>query len=153
MLPLSNPCVTQATDERPCKLHHLTFLIVAIKSSSLMVSQCSLSDLLLHCCVDDAPDIRQSAFALLGNLARVMCPIHLHPHLSQFLEASAKQLESSKVKEAVSVANNACWAIGELAVKVHQEISPIVLTVISCLVPVLQHAEVPFGLGVSVFRN
>ncbi|KAI9082777.1 hypothetical protein K1719_035234 [Acacia pycnantha] len=108
------------------------------------VSQCSLSDLLLHCCVDDAPDIRQSAFALLGDLARVMCPIHLHPHLCQFLKASAKQLESSKVKEAVSVANNACWAIGELAVKVHQEISPIVLTVISCLVPVLQHVEI-FG--------
>lgn len=26
--------------------------------------------------------------------------------------------EISKVKEAISVANNACWAIGELAVKV-----------------------------------
>lgn len=37
----------------------------------LQVSQCSLRDLLLHCCVDDAPDVRQSAFALLGDLARV----------------------------------------------------------------------------------
>ncbi|KAI9126619.1 hypothetical protein K1719_002215 [Acacia pycnantha] len=61
----------------------------------LQVSQCSLRDLLLLCCVDDAPDIRQSAFALLGDLARV-CPIHLRPHLSQFLEAGSKQLESSK---------------------------------------------------------
>ncbi|KAI4353616.1 hypothetical protein L6164_002551 [Bauhinia variegata] len=59
-----------------------------------MVAQYSLRDLLLHCCVDDAPDVRQSAFALLGDLARV-----------------------------------------------RQEISPIVLTVISCLITIIQHAE------------
>ncbi|XP_020966627.1 transportin-1 isoform X3 [Arachis ipaensis] len=58
--------------------------------------------------------------------------------------------EISKVKEAISVANNACWAIGELAVKVRQEVSPIVLTVISCLVPILQHAE---GLNKSLIEN
>lgn len=26
---------------------------------------------MLQCCLDDAPDVRQSAFALLGDLARV----------------------------------------------------------------------------------
>ena len=35
------------------------------------VSKSNLIDLLLQSCVDDAPDIRQSAFALLGDLARV----------------------------------------------------------------------------------
>lgn len=85
--------------------------------------------------------------------------------------------ESLKLKESLSVANNACWAIGELAVKVisklhlsslscwkviselgscpamlfiylhflikvRQEVSPVVMTVISCLIPILQHAEV-----------
>ncbi|KAL7204877.1 hypothetical protein ACSBR2_017900 [Camellia fascicularis] len=80
------------------------------------VSQSSLRDLLLQCCMDDAPDVRQSAFALLGDLARA-CPIHLHPRLSEFPDVAGKQLNIPKLKETISVANNACWAIGELAVK------------------------------------
>ncbi|KAF3967822.1 hypothetical protein CMV_008224 [Castanea mollissima] len=105
-----------------------------------LVSHSNLRDLLLQCCMDDASDVRQSAFALLGDLARV-CPVHLRPRLSEFLDIAAKQLTSPKLKETVSVANNACWSIGELAVKVRQEIAPVVMTVISCLVPILQHVE------------
>ncbi len=37
----------------------------------LQVSHGNLRDLLLQCCMDDASDVRQSAFALLGDLARV----------------------------------------------------------------------------------
>ncbi|KAG8374854.1 hypothetical protein BUALT_Bualt10G0038900 [Buddleja alternifolia] len=114
-----------------------------------LVSQSNLRDLLLQCCMDDAYDVRQSAFALLGDLARV-CPVHLHSRLLEFLDAAAKQLNTPKLKEAVSVANNACWAIGELAMKVHKEISPVVLTVSSCLVQILQHPE---GLNKSLIEN
>lgn len=115
-----------------------------------LVSQSNLRDLLLQCCLDDAPDVRQSAFALLGDLARV-CPVHLRPRLVEFLDAATKQLQNtSKLKETISVANNACWAIGELAIKVQKEISPVVLTVVSCLVPILQHAE---GLNKSLIEN
>ncbi|KAL6501642.1 Transportin-1 [Orobanche gracilis] len=105
-----------------------------------LVSQSNLRDMLLQCCVDDAFDVRQSAFALLGDLARV-CPVHLHARLLEFLDAAAKQLNTPNLKETVSVANNACWAIGELAIKVHKEISPVVLHVISSLVPILQYPE------------
>jgi transportin-1 len=133
-----------------CSLDLLSGLAEGLGSGvESLVSQCSLRDLLLHCCTDDAPDVRQSAFALLGDLARV-CVVHLHPRLSEILELAAKQLEISKVHAAISVANNACWAIGELAVKVRQEISPFVLSVISCLVPILQHAE---GLNKSLIEN
>ncbi|KAK6158115.1 hypothetical protein DH2020_005429 [Rehmannia glutinosa] len=114
-----------------------------------LVSQSNLRDLLLQCCMDDAYDVRQSAFALLGDLARV-CPVHLHSRLLEFLDVAAKQLNTPKLKETVSVANNACWAIGELAVKVRKEMSPVVLTVISCLVPILQHPE---GLNKSLIEN
>ncbi|GMY14006.1 transportin-1 [Fagus crenata] len=114
-----------------------------------LVSHGNLRDLLLQCCMDDASDVRQSAFALLGDLARV-CPIHLQPRLSEFLDVAAKQLTSPKLKETVSVANNACWSIGELAVKVRQEIAPVVMTVMSCLVPILQHAE---ELNKSLIEN
>ncbi|KAL6556349.1 Transportin-1 [Orobanche gracilis] len=105
-----------------------------------LVSQSNLRDMLLQCCMDDAFDVRQSAFALLGDLARV-CPVHLHARLLEFLEAAAKQLSTPNLKETVSIANNACWAIGELAIKVHKEISPVVLHVVSSLVPILQYPE------------
>ncbi|KAG5526841.1 hypothetical protein RHGRI_032939 [Rhododendron griersonianum] len=133
-----------------CSLDLLSGLVEGLGSGiESLVSQSSLKDLLLQCCMDDAPDVRQSAFALLGDLARV-CPVHLHPRLSEFLEVASKQLNTPKLKETISVANNACWAIGEFAVKVRQEISPIVMTVISCLVPILQHAE---ELNKSLIEN
>ncbi|KAK2974298.1 hypothetical protein RJ640_026859, partial [Escallonia rubra] len=133
-----------------CSLDLLSGLAEGLGSGiESLVSQSNLRDLLLQCCMNDAPDVRQSAFALLGDLARV-CPIHLHPRLLEFLDVSAKQLNTPKLKETVSVANNACWAIGELAIKVNQEISPIAMTVISCLVPILQHAE---GLNKSLIEN
>ncbi|XP_074589452.1 transportin-1-like [Curcuma longa] len=114
-----------------------------------LVAKSNLRDLLLQCCMDQAADIRQSALALLGDLAKV-CPTHLYPRLADFLRVAAEQLNIAAVKEAVSVANNACWAIGELAVQVHQEIAPIVLTVVSSLAHILQNGE---GLNKSLLEN
>ncbi|XP_028113618.1 transportin-1-like isoform X9 [Camellia sinensis] len=76
-----------------------------------------------------------------SGIESLVCPIYLQPRLSEFLDVATKQLNTPKLKETIAVANNACWAIGELAVKVREEISPIVMTLISCLVPILQHAE------------
>ncbi|XP_068661941.1 transportin-1-like isoform X2 [Aristolochia californica] len=118
-----------------CSLDLLSGLAEGLGSGiERLVAPSDLRDLLLQCCLDDAADIRQSALALLGDLAR--------------WHSSAQH--STEIKEAVSVANNACWAIGELAVKVHQDVSPIVLTVISCLVPILQSAE---SLHKSLIEN
>ncbi|GKC69076.1 transportin-1 isoform X1, partial [Tanacetum coccineum] len=106
-----------------------------------LVSQSNLRDLLLQCYMDDGADMRQSAFALLGNLVRVY-PIHLHPRLPDFLDVVVKQLNTPKIKETISIANNACWAIGELVIKVNQAISRLAL--------ILQHAE---GLNKSLIKN
>ncbi|KAJ0011464.1 hypothetical protein Pint_34241 [Pistacia integerrima] len=115
----------------------------------MQIAQSNLRELLLQCCMDDAHDVKQSAFALLGDLAKV-CPIHLHPRLSEFLDVAAKQLNTSKLRETISVANNACWAIGELAIKVRQEVTPVVMTVISSLVLILKHSE---ELNKSLIEN
>ncbi|CAL9085871.1 unnamed protein product [Musa textilis] len=133
-----------------CSLDLLSGLAEGLGSGiETLVAKSNLRDLLLQCCMDQATDIRQSALALLGDLAKV-CPVHLHPRIPDFLRVAAEQLNIAAVKEAVSVANNACWAIGELAVQVHQEIAPVVLTLISCLVPILQNAE---GLNKSLREN
>ncbi|KAL5713973.1 Transportin-1 [Ranunculus cassubicifolius] len=133
-----------------CSLDLLSGLAEGLGSGvESLVAQSNLRDLLLQCCLDEASDVRQSALALLGDLARV-CPAHLRPRLSEFLNVATNQLNASELKDTVSVANNACWAIGELAVKVHQEVSPVVMTVMSCLVPILQHAE---GINKSLIEN
>ncbi|KAK4853529.1 hypothetical protein QYF36_010621 [Acer negundo] len=124
-----------------CSLDLLSGLAEGLGSGiESLISPSNLRDLLLQCCMDEAQDVRQSALALLGDLARV-CPGCLQPRLSEFLNVAVKQLGTSELRESISVANNACWAIGELAMKVHQEVSPIVITVISFLVPILKHTE------------
>lgn len=107
----ANPAAVGAQYDKEfivCSLDLLSGLAEGLGSGAeSLVSQCSLRDLLLHCCTDDAPDVRQSAFALLGDLAR-LCVIHFHPRLSEILEVASKQLEISKVQAALSVANNTC---------------------------------------------
>ena len=58
------------------------------------------------------PDVRQSGFALLGDVAK-WAVTHLHPHLQALLEAVHANLDP----EFLSVCNNACWSVGELAVR------------------------------------
>lgn len=132
-----------------CSLDLLSGLAEGLGSSiESLVVRSDLRDLLLQCCSDEAPDVRQSALALLGDLAKA-CAVHLQPRLADFLTLAAKQL-SSEVKGNVSVANNACWAIGEVAVKVRQDVSPVVMTVITSLVPILSNTE---GLNKSLLEN
>uniref|UniRef100_M4F875 Transportin-1 n=1 Tax=Brassica campestris TaxID=3711 RepID=M4F875_BRACM len=124
-----------------CSLDLLSGLAEGLGSGiESLVSQTNLRDLLLNCCMDEAPDVRQSAFALMGDLARVF-PAYLQPRLIEFLQVASQQLSTNLIGENLSVANNACWAIGELAVKVRQEVSPIVTNVVSALALILQHAE------------
>ncbi|XP_022769253.1 transportin-1-like isoform X2 [Durio zibethinus] len=133
-----------------CSLDLLSGLAEGLGSGiESLVSQTNLRDQLLQCCMDETIDVRQSALALLGDLARV-CPAYLHPCLSEFLSVAAKQMSTPKLSESISVANNACWAIGELAVKVRQEVSPIVMTVVLSIFPILQHAE---GVNRSLVEN
>ncbi|XP_010256339.1 PREDICTED: transportin-1-like [Nelumbo nucifera] len=133
-----------------CSLDLLSGLAEGLGSGiESLVAQSNLRDLLLQCCMDDASDVRQSSLALLGDLTRV-CPVHLRPRLPEFLNVAADQLRTQEMREFVSVANNACWAIGELVVKVQQDISPIALRVVECLVPILKNAE---GLNKSLVEN
>ena len=48
-------------------LHCVDYMVVLTQ-----VSRSDLRDLLLQCCADEAPDVRQSALALLGDLVKVL---------------------------------------------------------------------------------
>ncbi|KAI0562987.1 Importin beta [Gracilaria domingensis] len=58
---------------------------------------------------DGRQEVRQSAFALLGELARARTP-SLIPALTEYVEGTVEALNP----EYMSVSNNATWALGEL---------------------------------------
>ncbi|GBF88521.1 transportin-like protein [Raphidocelis subcapitata] len=68
-------------------------------------------------CRDEAVDVRQSGFALLGDVARA-CPSHLLPGLPQWVSLCLSQLDAPALTEAaMPAANNAAWALGELLLR------------------------------------
>ena len=81
-----------------------------------LVAQSVLVDVVVPCCRDHAPGVRQSAFALVGDLANKCIP-HLRPALGEIIPAALANLEPAAVTEhSIYACNNAAWALGQLAV-------------------------------------
>ena len=56
--------------------------------------------------------MRQSAFALLGDLAKT-CAEHLRPVLLQFAGMAVANLEATMITpQSMPACNNACWSLG-----------------------------------------
>lgn len=76
---------------------------------------------LLHMSMQDTmPEVRQSSFALLGDLTKA-CFQHVRPHISNFLPILGQNLNP----EYISVCNNATWAIGEISIKLGKMLSSV----------------------------
>lgn len=57
--------------------------------------------------------MRQSAFALIGDLSRVCAP-HLQPVAKQLLALAIQNMESHCISmQNMSACNNACWSLGQ----------------------------------------
>ncbi|KAK0565515.1 hypothetical protein OC861_003738 [Tilletia horrida] len=106
-----------------------TFIIVALDLLSgltqglgtniqplVATSRPPLLPLLYHCIRCNSPPIRQSAYALLGDLAISAFDL-LRPHLPSIMPDLIQQIEPSPAEENVSVCNNAAWAVGEIALQ------------------------------------
>ena len=76
-----------------------------------------LADLIKACCLHDHEDVRQSGFALLGDAVQNRALGDITPLLDQSLLPAI--LANLVINDSVnsSVANNAAWALGELASK------------------------------------
>lgn len=75
-----------------------------------LVLSTKLCDLLPALCLDNDPEVRQSAFALVGDLAS-NATLHLRPWLPMVLPLLVANMTNMGF---VSVSNNAAWALGEL---------------------------------------
>ncbi|KAI7877683.1 ARM repeat-containing protein [Lichtheimia hyalospora FSU 10163] len=75
------------------------------------------------CIQDEVDEVRQSAYAVLGDLA-ISCFEQIRNVVPQFMPHIVSQIDPQA--EHVSVCNNATWAAGEIAIKWGQEIQPYV---------------------------
>lgn len=78
---------------------------------SLVVNS-NIMELLFQCMQDIMPEVRQSSFALLGDLTKA-CFQHVARYIPDFLPILGQNLNP----ECISVCNNAIWAIGEISIK------------------------------------
>ncbi|KAJ3054631.1 Transportin-1 [Rhizophlyctis rosea] len=101
-------------------------------------SQPNVLSLLMICIKDPTPEVRQSAYALLGDLA-ISAFEHVRPHLNVFLPDLISQIDDKPASVGVSVTNNATWAVGEIALKYEGEIAPWVDNLLPRLITLLQN--------------
>ncbi|GMH45796.1 hypothetical protein BSKO_13759 [Bryopsis sp. KO-2023] len=111
-------------------------------SMASLVGVSRLRELLLECCEDEAPDVRQGAFALVGDLAR-SCMQQLLPSGKEFCDLAVRNMEPGMVvRDNLSACNNACWCLGELAMKLPVEtIRPIALQTLNNCVNILLNSH------------
>ena len=79
---------------------------------------------------DPLAEVRQSAFALLGDLSKT-CPALVLPNVAQLMPLISTNLDPGYV----SVCNNAAWAAGEIAVKLGEEMQVFIPALVNPLVP------------------
>ncbi len=107
-------------------------------------------ELLSFCMEDPTDEVRQSAYALLGDCAKFLFPL-LEPHLPKLMPFLVKQLEMDEIlDEAVEtgfgVVNNACWSAGEIAVRYGDGMKPFVQDLMTKFVEMMENPRVPRGL-------
>jgi transportin-1 len=104
--------------------------------------------LLTVCLKHPQASVRQSAYALVGDLA-MHCFSLLRPHIQAIIPELTQQLDPEPKVEFVSASNNAAWSIGEVALKYGRddpEFQQWVQALISRLIPILLHPKAPRSL-------
>ncbi|ETS80250.1 hypothetical protein PFICI_07779 [Pestalotiopsis fici W106-1] len=113
-----------------------------VKESSLPVFE-----LLAFCMEDPADEVRQSAYALLGDCAKYIFG-ELANALNNILPVLLKQLDLSdildeEIESGFSVVNNACWSAGEIAIQWREGLAQFVPELFRRLVDIIVDPNIP----------
>ncbi|KAK9476078.1 armadillo-type protein [Lipomyces japonicus] len=102
-----------------------------------MISQSEfpIMEMIIHCTRDEVNEVRQSAFALLGDMTIYTFSI-VKPYVPTLMTEIIPQVDGSDLA-CSPVCNNATWASGELALKLGQEMRPFVDPLIPKLIALL----------------
>ncbi|KAG1824353.1 armadillo-type protein [Suillus subaureus] len=108
----------------------------------------NLLQLLTVCLKHPQAPVRQSAYALVGDLA-MGCFQLLRPHLPAIMAELIEQLDPEPKVEFISACNNAAWSVGEVALRYGRddpEFQQWVNPLIARLIPILLHPKAPRSL-------
>ncbi|KAI9360048.1 transportin-1 [Zopfochytrium polystomum] len=114
-----------------------------------------LLDLLAYCINETSPDVRQSAFAVLGDMAIFLFDF-VKPHLNQILPITIEQIKRRAAMtdfREMSASNNAIWATGEIALQLGPEIQPIIPSLLPELVHIVRLDQRTFAKGRTLQEN
>nr|XP_023678943.1 transportin-1 [Paramormyrops kingsleyae] len=103
-----------------------------------LVARSNILTLMYQCMQDKMPEVRQSSFALLGDLTKACFP-HVKPCIADFMPILGTNLNP----ELISVCNNATWAIGEISIQMGAEMQPYVAMVLHQLVEIINRPNTP----------
>ncbi|KII95563.1 hypothetical protein PLICRDRAFT_220764 [Plicaturopsis crispa FD-325 SS-3] len=110
--------------------------------------QPNLLSLLTVCLKHPRAPVRQSAYALVGDMA-MGCFTLLRPHMPGIMAELILQLDPEPKIEFISACNNAAWSVGEVALRYGRddpEFQQWVHPLISRLIPILLHPKAPRSL-------
>lgn len=100
----------------------------------------SLMDILLVCFEDHDDDVRQLAYALLGDLSIFAC-LTVTPYLGSIVICIGNEINNCSYAS-YPVTNNAIWAFGELALKANpHDLQPFMANMVGLLIPVLNSTD------------
>ncbi|KAK3706378.1 hypothetical protein LTR37_012756 [Vermiconidia calcicola] len=114
-------------------------------------AQPNMFEMLAYCMKDVNDDVRQSAYALLGDCAIYIFP-QLQPYLPTLMELLIAQLDLTQVQQtdpetAFRVINNACWACGEIAMRQGSGMGPYIDRLLGKLAIIMFSNNVPESLN------
>jgi hypothetical protein len=137
------------TDFIVTSLDLISSIIQAIDplKSGLLVSQLDFFKYLTLCMEEPSTDVRQSAYALLGDCAIMVFP-QLEPWLPRVAPFLADQLDLDLITDEDSengfnVLNNVCWSCGELGAKAGAKIAPWIEALYRGLITIMKTEDVP----------
>jgi transportin-1 len=120
-------------------------------SAQLVAQTSSFFQLLAVCMKDSNNDVRQSAYALLGDCAIYVFG-QLQPCLPEIMEILIAQLDVSQAhleaeETGYSVINNACWSVGEISMRQKEGMQPYVERLLQKIGTILFDEKVPDSLN------
>ena len=106
----------------------------------------TLLKLMLTCLQDSFPELRQSAFALTGDLSK-NCVQFISPIAPQLIDIILRNLDF----DYPMVCNNASWTVGELAIKVGGgAMAPYIPRLMHSFIQILHEKDIPTTLTENV---
>lgn len=121
-----------------CVVHDLLLTLASSLKPYFVkyVTNSNLTQQLYLTMQDDTPSIRQSAFALFGELVRI-CYSFLSPQIHEYIPVIVENLDVNFE----AVCNNAAWVLGELCMAMGNSIEPFARQIMVGLMGVLRHSD------------